>query len=426
MFLDPLGFALKEYRRLGPIFRLRALHHNFTVLAGPEANAFAARTADRYLSSSAVWRDFSDEFGAEVGLPGSDGPPHYRLRKILQRAYSRATIAGRFPEAIEICERWLRSYPAGQPVPLVKMMQQIVTDQLGSLLVGRGPADTLDDTILMVRYSLNSALIHQWPMAMLRLPWYRRAKDRVLGFGRGCLAAHAAGEPMRSPLLDDLGAACTADPNFLGPNDRLMAALGPFIAGLDTVANTCAFMLHALLRDPAAYDRVTAESHKFFAGPRDADSLAALPALQGAVWETLRLYPIAPFMFRSVKQPFDFAGYTIPTGTKLLFALPVTHLMHEVFPDPGRFDVDRHAHSDGKHRDTIVGFGVGPHACLGASFAELQIGLVLATLLHHARFALDPKAGTPRITRDPAPTLGRRYTVRLVEQRVPSPLRESA
>lgn len=183
------------------------------------------------------------------------------------------------------------------------------------------------------------------------------------------------------------------------------------------MANTCAFMLYALLKDPAAYARVTADAHRFFAGSLTAESLSSLPALQGALWETLRLYPIAPFMLRAVKQPIEFAGYTLKTGDKLLFALPATHLMPEIFPSPQQFDIDRYLGTENKNRDAIVGFGVGPHACLGASFAEVQIAVVLATLLHHARFELDPQAGLPRITRDPAPTLGRRYRIRLAEQR---------
>ena len=141
-----------------------------------------------------------------------------------------------------------------------------MTEQLGVLLIGRGPGDALDDIATTVRFSLNCTLIHKWPGMLMRLPLYRRAKARMLGFGREVLAAHAAGNQLRSVLLDDLGAACTADPGFLHENDRLMAALGPFIAGLDTVANTCAFMLYTLLKNPAAYARVTADAHRFFAG----------------------------------------------------------------------------------------------------------------------------------------------------------------
>ena len=180
MFLDPLGFVLKEYRRLGPLFRVRALHHVFTALVRTDANAFAARTPARHLSAASVWGDFGSEFGATVFLPGSDGPPHYRLRRIEQLAYSRSAIASRIPEAIAIGERWLRQYPAGASVPLVKLMQRIVTEQLGVLLTGRGPGDALDDIATTVRFSLNCTLIHKWPGMLMRLPLYFK---RVVGRG---------------------------------------------------------------------------------------------------------------------------------------------------------------------------------------------------------------------------------------------------
>lgn len=109
---------------------------------------------------------------------------------MLQPAYSKASIANRIPEAIAICERWLRPYPAGASIPLVLLMQQIVTELLGVLLIGRGPTDALSDIITAVRFSLNCALTHQWPTVLLRLPRYRRAKACMLRFGREILAAH--------------------------------------------------------------------------------------------------------------------------------------------------------------------------------------------------------------------------------------------
>jgi hypothetical protein len=62
-FLEPIAFLLAEYRRLGPIFRLRALHHRFTVLVGAEANAVWARTADRHLAADPSGSTISTGYG---------------------------------------------------------------------------------------------------------------------------------------------------------------------------------------------------------------------------------------------------------------------------------------------------------------------------------------------------------------------------
>jgi cytochrome P450 len=234
MMRDPIRFLLEEYRRLGPVFRLRAAHHRFTVLAGPEANALVARTADRYLAAEPSWRQFSAAFGATCILPGADGPVHYRLRKMQQRAYSRAAILRRLPEAAAIARRTFEGFAPG-PVKLVPLCQAMVTEQLGTLTLGRGPGPYLDDVVRTIRFAMNCHLTHGWPAVMMRLPRYRRSYRRYFELAQLLLDDHAAGR-LQSELLDDVRATAAAEPGFLSESDILMVAMGPFVAGLDTVA----------------------------------------------------------------------------------------------------------------------------------------------------------------------------------------------
>jgi cytochrome P450 len=416
MFFGPMRFLLKEYRRLGPIFSLRAAHHRFTVLAGQEANALLSRTADRHLKAEPSWHDFSASFGATCIMPGVDGATHYRLRKLQQRAYSRAAIVRRLPEAAAIARHAFDAFPPG-PVALVPMCRAIVTEQLGTLTLGRGPGTYLDDVVQTMRAAMNCHMTFQWPTAMLRLPRFQRARRRFFEMARAIWDDHAAGR-LESELLDDVNAAAAEDPALLTERDRLMMATGPFVAGLDTVANTCAFLLEALLRNPAAYARATADADALLAAPEalTVEKLEGALALNGAVKETLRLYPIAPMLYRHVGQPFDFGGYHLPSGERVLFATTMVHLMPEYFPDPERFDIDRHR-SESPNGVPLTAFGLGPHTCLGAGFAEVQTLLVAATILRYARFALEPGARPPRIRTDPSQTLGHRYRVRVVERR---------
>ncbi|HEY0135433.1 MAG TPA: cytochrome P450, partial [Nannocystis sp.] len=347
-------------------------------------------------------------------LPGVDGDVHYKLRKILQRPYSRASLLNHVPQAASLAEDVLRRERGGGPVPVVPLMRRIVTDQLGTLLLGRSVGDYLDDIGTTLRYSLNCTVTMNWPQVMLRLPNYRRAKARMLELGREVLRGSDKPVDRRSDLLAELRKATEEDPNLLSPEDLRMAAMGPFVAGLDTVSNSCAFLLYALLNAPEAYRRVTADADRLFAdGGPTAERLQDLPALRGAVQEALRLYPIAPVLVRHVRQPFEFGGYRLETGESVLIASTIVHFLEELFPDPYKFDIDRHQPTPGRKPAPLAGFGLGPHTCLGSGFAEEQMALVIATLLHHARFSLVPAAGRPTITRDPSPTLGPRYTVRL-------------
>jgi cytochrome P450 len=417
MFFEPIRFLLAEYRRLGPIFRLRAAHHRFTVMAGADANALLSRTADRHLKSEPSWHDFSASFGAECILPGVDGAKHYRLRKLQQRAYSRGAIARRLPEAAANARRTFERFAPG-PVALVPMCRALVTEQLGALTLGRGPGEYLDDVVQTMRSSMNCHVTRQWPTLIERLPRFRRARRRFFEMARSIHDAHAEGG-LQSELLDDLRDLVAADPTFLSERDRLMMCTGPFVAGLDTVANTCAFLLYALLREPTVYARAEADADRLLADPGalTPERIDEAHALRGAVTETLRLYPIAPMLYRHVGQPLDFAGYRVPAGEPVLFATTIVHRMEEHFPNPERFDIDRYRDGDPRTSAMLCSFGLGPHTCLGSGFAEVQTLLVAATLLRYGRFALEPRGDKPRIRIDPSQTLGHRYKVRLVERR---------
>src|ERR1700737_2132403 len=73
---DLIAFLVREYRQLGPIFRVRALNQEFVVLAGPEATTFVTQEGADKFRSHEVWNDFGCEFDAQSSLSAIDGEPH--------------------------------------------------------------------------------------------------------------------------------------------------------------------------------------------------------------------------------------------------------------------------------------------------------------------------------------------------------------
>jgi cytochrome P450 len=131
-----------------------------------------------------------------------------------------------------------------------------------------------------------------------------------------------------------------------------------------------------------------------------------MPVLHAVAMETMRLYPIAGLLPRTAARDFGFAGYTIRRGEPFLVATCATHFSPRFFPDPGRFDIGRFAEPRNEHkvRGVYAPFGAGPHTCLGAGLAEVQIVLTAATLLNAVDLAFDPpgyrlkKAYTPSLS----------------------------
>ena len=403
---DIRAYLTREYQRLGPVFRVRAFKRRLTVLAGPEANMFMVKEGRTHLRSGVAWRDFATELGAERVSIGMDGAEHDRMRNAQKRGYSRAAAERCIPAMIEIVRREIAAWPTGRPIPAHYALQRIATDELGTLAAGASPRDYLDDLIVFVRGLLLATVTRQRPRSLLKRRRFRRARARVEKLFHEVSALHdpARRRDAAPDLVDDLLELHRADPAFLPEADLRPSVLGPFIAGLDTMAGVCSFMLYSLLKHPDVLERVTAEADAIFAngGPTVQD-IRKLDVTHRAALETMRMYPTAPALHRTVSNSFQLGGYRLHAGDHVLMALAVPHYLPRYFPDPERFDIDRYAPPRNEHHQVgaYAPFGLGAHTCLGAGFAEVGIAVTMATLVHEAELTLDPPGYELKI--DPIP-----------------------
>ncbi len=372
---DLRSYFTEQYLQLGPVFQVRAFQHTFTILAGPEANLFLMREGKTHLRSLESWSEFNSELGASRSIISMDGQEHFRLRRALRDGYSRSYIEKRLGAAVAIAKREIASWPLDVPLPGLYMLQRIITDQLGVLAANTSPRAYLDDLIVFIETLLLTTVTRQRPGLLLHTPRVQRARKRIAALYEQVMAAHEAGshEEREPDLIDAILELHKTDPQFMPETDLMVSVLGPYIAGLDTSASTSAFTLYALLKHPDLLPPVQAEADMLFAdGTPTAQVLRKLDVTHRVVLETLRMYPIAPAMIRTVANSFEFAGYTIPAGTQVIMATTVPHYLPEYFPHPERFDIDRYLPDRAEHRQpgAYAPFGLGPHRCLGSGFAE--------------------------------------------------------
>jgi cytochrome P450 len=264
MAKDPARFFVRCYREHGPVFRVRLMGRTCTVIAGADAaNFLNTREGRECLRSKEFWQGLVDEYGATRVISGEDGGSHKELREIMRRGYSREAVKGRFDELVAITDRSIeRDWRPGERVPVVRAMQYMVTDQLGSILTG--------------------------------------------------------GNLVRDSLVRDIMHAHVTNPRAMPAEDLVLSLTGPYVAGLDTVANTVGAFVYAVLKHPEVLARVQAEADALFAGggSLDDESLRKIPAIRGALMETMRMYPIAVAQMRTVTRDFTFAGHPIKAGER--------------------------------------------------------------------------------------------------------------
>lgn len=96
--------------------------------------------------------------------------------------------------------------------------------------------------------------------------------------------------------------------------------------------------------------------------------------LTGAVEEVLRYESVSYHFCRWVAKDVEFHGVTVPADSVMVVLPPAANRDDRQFADPDRFDIHRHP-------SQIFTFSFGPHFCLGASLARLEMRVVLEAVL---------------------------------------------
>lgn len=107
-----------------------------------------------------------------------------------------------------------------------------------------------------------------------------------------------------------------------------------------------------------------------------------------AVEEMLRFWPPVMDFRRTATRDLELGGQHIGRGQKVVVYHASANRDEEVFPDPDRFDPDRHPNDH-------VSFGFGPHVCLGAHLARVQMRAVFEEL---NRWEVIPSGEPVRLT----------------------------
>jgi cytochrome P450 len=423
MARGPAQFFLDCYRQYGPVFDVVILGSRYKVIAGIEAaNFVGSREGKECLRSKEIWAGLTQEYGASRLLGGEDGDSHKELRDIMRRGYSKESIKGRYNELIRITDGAIeRDWKAGQRVPVVEAMQYMVVDQLGTILTGSAPLEYVKDIRIMILNILNVLVTRQRPKFLLLNPRYKKAKARVFELGHKMIAdwfAKGRDKPEdQKNLIDDIMQAHVDRPDVMPASDLIVTVTGPYVAGLDTVANTVGAMVYGVLKNPEVLARIQREVDDLFAEGEISEEqlMNRLPCTNGAIMESMRLFPVAAAQIRVANKDFVFQGHQIREGELLYLGTSVPHFMEEYYPNPGKFDIDRYQKPRAEHMQpgAYSPYGRGPHTCLGKSLAEVQMALSMARLFYRLDLELESPDYVLKTKTAPTPGPAMSFKVRV-------------
>ena len=390
------GFLANTYNELGPVFRTRLVGKKSEriILAGREANLFLSGMGQHFVKPVEVWGDVIKEFGGDRLLVSMDGPDHVSMRRRLQPQYSARCAASKIQQTVDVIQEEASSWPTQKPISGTYAVKRLLTAQLMLLATGKPHWDYIDDMIYVAAIVVEA---HLFQVGKFRLKGkrFRESRRRLDEFYETIMSDHRL--RLRNSeynVINTIMEIHESDRAFLPEIDFKMNAILPLLVGIDTAGGVLSFMLYHILSDPGLREHVQEQVDQLFPkeGVPSAQTVRSMDVLARVMMETMRIHPPASVLPRRAATSFDFGGYRINAGEKVMFATAATHFLNEYFPDPERFDIERFAPERGEHKlkGIYVPFGIGRHGCLGSSLANLQIVLTVATLLRYYDLVLSP------------------------------------
>ena len=335
-----------------------------------------------------------------------DEAPHMEQRKLLLPAFHGERMHALEGLMRELTERELADWPRDEAIELHPRLQQLTLEIVLRAVFGLERGARLDE----LRELLTAVLkFTESPLSLLPPPpaWLEGLMRGRGPFGR-LQALLAQADALIYELIDErrheddgahdgtdvlalLLAATHEDGSPMSPaelRDELVTAL---VAGHETTASQLAWAFTHIAREPAVCVRLAAELD---AGEDDA-------YLTATIQEAMRRRPVLPNAEpRLVKQPIEIGGVSYPPGVVLVVNAHLVHHNPDIYPEPYAFRPERFLEQEGGRAPgtyTWLPFGGGRRRCIGASFALLEMKVVLSAVL--GRFELEPVGAKPEVAR---------------------------
>ncbi len=404
-------------RRYGPWFQMHLGPTRFVVVADHEAISAILRDRPdgfrRPPRLEVVWR----EMGLTPGVFGANGEAWRHQRRMVMAGFDPGHVRAYFPSLCRVTQRlaarWQLAARSGAAIDLQADLMRFTVDAIAGLAFG-AEINTLESDEVVIQHHLDKIfpavarrMLAPYPYwRHFRLPADRRLEREVaavntavqefIAKARARMLANAELRQHPGNLLEAMLVAADKVDSAVDDRDVAGNVLTMLLAGEDTTANTLAWMLHLLQRNPEAM-RAAQQEVRAVAGTGGEggaghvfthEEIGRLDFVEACAQETMRLKPVGPLNVVQALRDSRIADVHIRAGTMLWLVMRHDTLQERHFPNPEAFDPQRWLDDGAGNRAASsakrvsMPFGAGPRVCPGRYLALLEIKMAVAMLLN--------------------------------------------
>jgi cytochrome P450 len=400
----PLPFMQECRERYGDSFSLRFLGFERPMVLISDPAAVKALYTERSHGLPPGRTIVLEPILGSRSLLLQEGAEHLARRKLMLPAFHGERMRSYEAALEEIAGAEIDSWQLDREFPIHSRMQALTLEAILRIVFGVAEGPRLErlrgmlSTVLQETASPRAQLVG---LATRRFggggPWAKfegqlKAVDELL---YAEIAEHREKPDLqeREDILSMLMTAQFEDGETMGDTelrDQLMTLL---LAGHETTATALAWTFDLLLRHPAALQRL-----------RDSLEDGEDDYMRATITESLRLRPVLPLAGRRLATELIADGLSLPAGTDVSPAIWLTHTREDLYPEPFAFKPERFL-ENGPDTYGWIPFGGGVRRCLGATFAEFEMRIVLREVLTrcelHKASPAPEKTGRRNITLSP-------------------------
>jgi cytochrome P450 len=379
-------------RRYGNVFSLRMWPVGFLVVLSDPAEIKRVFTSDPDQLRAGEGNSVMETVAGPESVLLLDGKRHLNRRKLMLPPFHGERM-GVYADLIgEIADEEIERWPIGEPFPSHVSMQRITLRVILRAVLGvEDAARSAELERLLPKLLSSPALL--WPFLQrdmgARSPWRRfvalRERVDAMLFEEIDRKRSDPDLAEREDILSMLLSARDENGDAMSDEELRDQLVTLLLAGHETTAASLAWLFERVLRTPAVHARVRA------AVAEDDDKY-----LDCLIKEGMRLRPVVPLAVRQVTEAFPVAGYTVPAGSLLACSTILTHSRPDLYPEPDEFRPERFM-ENAPDTYTWIPFGGGTRRCIGASFATLEMKVILRRVFARCELeAPDAKPERPR------------------------------
>jgi cytochrome P450 family 135 len=306
------------------------------------------------------------------------GPEHMRQRRLLLPSFHGERMRAYEDTIVEATRRDMASWPLGSPMRLGVRTRAITLEVILRAVFGV-EAQRMDALRSAIRGLLEPIQMPRLLLFALRRPDQERpggaigrALDRLDAVIYEELARRREARDLaeRGDILSLLLLARDEDGRGMTDSELRDELVTLLLAGHETTATAVAWAIERLVRHPDKLARLVAEI----------DVGAGDEYMQAVVAETLRVRPVVPLVIRALTEPLRVGGHELPAGTRVVPSIYLVNRNPRVYDAPREFRPERFL-EDSPETFSWIPFGGGIRRCIGASFATLEMKLILGTIL---------------------------------------------